>query len=147
MKKLIILPILFLLLTACNDEVEWKMLDDGAQLESISEFMMDYFEGWSESLTSSFSIMENYFVPNSHVFHMQRRHHQQLISERKVEYFVEAIDPVVEYNDHEEFRLTWIETIEIHQGEETMKEERQRAYYISEGRQGYRITKIERLDD
>jgi hypothetical protein len=140
--------VIFIFLTACDEEEDWKQLEDQLDKESLIAFMYDYKETWEESLESqSFSLMEPFFVGNSHVYHMERRQHQQLIGERKVERFDEANNIHVESNQFEEFRVRWEEEVTVEQSESSFTELRQRQFYISEGSDGYRITAIERTEE
>lgn len=135
-------------LTACNEEEDWLLIEDQTEKETLIAFMYDYKETWEESLESqSFSLMEPFFVGNSHVYHMERRQHQQLTSERKIERFKMASSIHVERNQFEEYRVRWEEEIIVEQLESSFTELRQRRFYISEGNDGYRITAIERPKD
>ncbi|WP_416149757.1 hypothetical protein ACM26V_01810 [Salipaludibacillus sp. HK11] len=141
---LIVIP----LMIACDEEEVWKELEDENLTQELVKFMHDYKEVWEESLTEqSYSLMETFFVGNSQVFHMERKQHQQLMGERKIEKFQQANDILVETNQFDEFRVHWNETVEIEQLDSVLEETRDRRYYISEGNSGFRITAIERSDD
>ncbi|MCR6106626.1 hypothetical protein HXA34_10055 [Salipaludibacillus agaradhaerens] len=149
MKKFIVgWLVILMFLTACDEEEIWADLENKADKESLITFMYDYKEAWEESLESqSFSLMEPFFVGNSHVYHMERRQHQQLIGERKIERFDEALNIHVEQNQFEEYRVRWEEEVTVEQFESSFTELRQRQFYISEGSNGYRITAIERIEE
>ncbi|WP_425335367.1 TcaA NTF2-like domain-containing protein [Salipaludibacillus daqingensis] len=140
--------IIISLLVACGEEETWQELNDENVEEELTLFMYEYKNGWEQSLsTQSFSIMEKFFVGNSQVFHMERKQHQQLTGERKVEMFIEATDINIEVNQFNEWRIYWNEVIEVDQVGTIHEETRARRYYISEGRNGYQITAIERSDE
>ncbi|WP_078576824.1 TcaA NTF2-like domain-containing protein [Salipaludibacillus agaradhaerens] len=149
MKKFIVgWLVILMFLTACDEEEIWADLENKADKESLIAFMYEYKEAWEESLESqSFSLMEPFFVGNSHVYHMERRQHQQLIGERKIERFDEALNIHVEQNQFEEYRVRWEEEVTVEQFESSFTELRQRQFYISEGSDGYRITAIERTEE
>ena len=133
---------------ACDEEEIWQDIQDEGLSEEITLFMMDYKQAWEQSLsTQSYSIMEAYFVGNSQVFHMERKQHQQLTGERKIEKLQDVTDIRVKVNQFDEYRVEWNETVEIEQIALVHEETRSRRYYLSDGRNGFQITAIERSDD
>jgi len=146
---MISLGLLFIfLLMACDEEEVWEELQDEEVTEEIILFMHDYKDAWQESLsTQTYSIMEAYFVGNSQIFHMERKQHQELTGARITEKLEEVSDILVEVNQFDEFRVYWSETVEIEQIESVYEETRARRYYMSEGRNGFQVTAIERSDE
>lgn len=131
---------------ACNEEEIWQDVQDEEISEELTLFMLDYKEAWEESLsTQSYSMMEEYFIGNSQVFHMERKQHQQLSGERKIERLKETSDVVIEVNQFDEYRVQWNETIEVDQISSVYEETRARRYYISESENVYKIIAIEDL--
>lgn len=131
---------------ACNEEEIWQDVQDEEISEELTLFMLDYKEAWEESLsTQSYSMMEYFFVGNSQVFHMERKQHQQLSGERKIERLKETSDVVIEVNQFDEFRVQWNETIQVDQISSVYEETRARRYYISESENVYKIIAIEDL--
>lgn len=140
--------VMILFTMGCDEEDHWENVNDDETSQEIIELMEDYKLAWEESLsTQSYSIMESYFVGNSQVFHMERKQHQQLTGERKIERFLEADDIEIEVNQFDEYRVRWNETVEIDQLDSIYEETRARNYYLGEGRNGFRIIAIERSDE
>lgn len=139
----------FFILLGCSEEVVWKKENNEDINNEVMEFMNEYSEDWEESLRiQNFSMMERFFVPNSQVFHMQRRQHQTLSAERKVEVFGGSEEVMLEVNEFGEYRWTWTERIQIQQGSNITEEERTRRYYISRDRNNnFKITAISRAND
>ncbi|SDY88799.1 hypothetical protein SAMN05421736_10493 [Evansella caseinilytica] len=150
MKPLKIMFICFtvILLAACEEEVEWTEVNNPQLHEEVLAFMELYMETWEESLSlQQFSLMERFFVPNSHVYHMQRRLHQQMIAERKQETLVAFTEVRLEENQYDEYRWSWTETVETAQpGDVATTEEQKKSYYLSPAKDDYRITAIERRE-
>ncbi|MBU9714642.1 TcaA NTF2-like domain-containing protein [Evansella tamaricis] len=147
-KKAAILILIFfsIVLNACDSE-EWEEIEESNQYNIITTFMEGYYDSWEKSLENhTYSIMESYFIANSHVYHMQRRNHQQLITERKVESLLSFSEITLEKNEFGDLRITGTELIEVRQADEILMEERKRSYYLTEVNQGLRITKIERRE-
>ncbi|UCZ54825.1 hypothetical protein LGQ02_08800 [Bacillus shivajii] len=145
--KTIVLFLLLFMITACAEDENWYVVEDVQEREDVVEFLTDYNNMWTRSLEEhSFSMMEPFFVANSHVYHMQRRQHQQLLSERKVEEVVEVIDKEVEVSEAGEYKVTTNEEIQVRQVDQVEVQERARSYYVADSARGYRITLIERQD-
>lgn len=148
MRKIGYIVMFLVLLAGCEEDEIWQPMSEQEREQEIIYFVEDYKETWEESLASqTFSLMESYFVPNSHVYHMERRQHQQLTGQRSVESFENFSGVVVEENQYDEYRLRWQETILIENTGISEEQTRMRQYYISEGSAGYRITAIERADE
>lgn len=140
--------VILLFVTGCDEPENWEELENESTASELVQFMDDYKEAWEESLEQqSYSVVEPFFIGNSHVYHMERRHHQQLTGERKKETLLNVSDLLIEANEYDEYRFTWNEEVEVDQVGITVTEKRTRTYYIAEGRDGYRITAIERAEE
>lgn len=134
-----------LIITGCDGDEEWQAVQDSVTEAELTDFLGDYKAAWEEALEQhSFSKMETFFIANSHVFHMERRQHQQLTAERKIERFQEVENVQVEDNQYGEYRVSWRESVEVDQSGSGEIETRDRAYYISEQQGRLAITAIER---
>lgn len=136
-RHLFILLFLFIfVLVGCNEEENWEQAATEEMYDEILSFMEDYRTSWEESLRmQNFSMMERFFVPNSQVFHMQRRQHQTLSGERKVEVFTSYNNPMLEINEFGEYRWTWVEELKTEQIQTiTEEEEIIRTYYLGRDR-------------
>ncbi|WP_096188678.1 TcaA NTF2-like domain-containing protein [Evansella halocellulosilytica] len=144
-KQYLILLLTIFLLVSCNDNENWKTVEDEQVLELLIDFINDYHNSWTSSLEQqSFSMIEPYFIANSHVYHMQRRQHQQLIGERKREEVIDVAHEKIEQNDYQEYKLMITEEVEINEADHVTSEQRTRSYYVADSNRGYKITLIER---
>ncbi|MDG5787547.1 hypothetical protein QA612_08570 [Evansella sp. AB-P1] len=142
--KGIILIIILLFLIGCDEEPEWEIMN-GEEFNNIYQFMEEYMDSWHISLQmQNYSIMEQFFVPNTHVYHMQRRQHQQFSAERRVERLLFSENEKLEVNQFGERRWIWTEVMEIQRGTSVVEEARDRIYYLSPSGEDYKITTIER---
>ncbi|MGJ9381994.1 TcaA NTF2-like domain-containing protein [Salipaludibacillus sp. CF4.18] len=149
MKKVVMFSVLIFLLFGCGEEEIWQPISDQDKEQELLQFMESYKDTWEESLEGqTYSLMETHFVPNTHVYHMERKQHQDLIAERRIESFVGFSNVIVEESEYDdEYRVQWTETIAIEKIGSSEEETRLRQYYISEGSSGYRITAIETLEE
>ncbi|MFA9556196.1 hypothetical protein ACERII_02650 [Evansella sp. AB-rgal1] len=136
--------VLILLVSGCGeDDAVWENVA-GDEFASVEQFMNDYITSWETSLqTQNFSIMEPYFIINSHVYHMQRRQHQQLVGARQREEIVQTEEHTLQTNQYNQLRWIWTEVVNVHQHVEKLEEVRSRTFSISRSNESYKITAIE----
>ncbi|MCD8510691.1 MAG: hypothetical protein LRY73_13015 [Bacillus sp. (in: Bacteria)] len=145
-----LLTVILVMLVGCGEEENWYTVEDEMKKMEVLTFMEEYRVSWEQSLRKqNYSTMEQFFVPNSQVFHMQRRQHQSLSGERKVEVLTGYENPILEVSDHGQYRWMWKELISIEQmGKVTQEQEEYRVYYIGWNRnKDLKITAISRVLD
>ena len=143
--RMAFLFLLIFVMTGCGDNDNWIEAEE--EFEEVESFMLEYMEAWKGSIENqSFSVMEKYFVPNSTVYHMQRRQHQEMVSSRKKEEFIDSENETLEKNQYDEYKFTWKEHIKMYEGDSAEEQARTRSYYLSRLRGALKITVIERKD-
>ncbi|ADU30183.1 TcaA NTF2-like domain-containing protein [Evansella cellulosilytica] len=141
--KVVFISFLFLFLVACNEEENWTTYQGNTK--EVETFIYTYLEEWGISLEQqNFSMLEQYFVANSHIYHMVRRQHQQTLTERKIETFITGEDQTIEINEHGELRWTWKETFFVDSLGSSDEIIRTRAYRLIPFNDSYKIIAIER---
>ncbi|SDN36147.1 hypothetical protein [Alkalicoccus daliensis] len=144
MRKALILLIAAFVLTACGEEGVWEEVDR-AGAEEEEEFILEYISAWEESLeVQSFSVLEPYYVLNTHGYHTERRQHQQLVSSRSVEALEELHSIYPEENEFGEERVRLEGVFSTTAGGESVEEEQTRYYYLMRKNDEWKIDAIGR---
>lgn len=145
--RLMAFLLMSLTIAACSGE-DYSTLDNSSKEEELLHFMESYKESWEESLDNQhYSIMENYFVPNSQVYHMERRLHQDLISEQTSESLIKFENIQIEATSDDVYRFQADEKIAVNRPDEQMETVESRKYTIEQRAEDLRITSIEREDE
>ncbi|GEL09187.1 TcaA NTF2-like domain-containing protein [Salisediminibacterium halotolerans] len=140
--------LLAVITVACNDGENFRPAENKEIEEELHSFMKSYKEEWEDSLIDQhYSVMENYFVPNSQVYHMERRRHQDLISNKKVEKLEEFKNIEIETAEDDVYRFRADERITVDGSNEQTEDVEARRYTIERRSNDLRITSIEREDE
>lgn len=134
---------------ACSGhEDEWVKITDDDKKEELMMFMETYKDAWEEALNAgTFSPAEPFFIPNSQVYHMERRQQQQISGNRQSERFLYAEDIEIKQNQDGDYQIGWKEFVEVN-GSNDGEISRERRYTISERGDGdFRIMAVERERD
>ncbi|PRO66854.1 hypothetical protein C6I21_02720 [Alkalicoccus urumqiensis] len=122
--------IITLIFTGCGG-TNWQ--EEGNVSEEEAAFVEEYRQIWEESLDSqNFSIMEPYYIINSHGYHADRRHHQELTAARYQEEQQGEPELTKEVNDAGKERIRADVNLLVTEYGETAEDAVSRYYYIEE---------------
>ncbi|ADH99593.1 TcaA NTF2-like domain-containing protein [Salisediminibacterium selenitireducens] len=146
---IVLFSLAVMLLAACEGhEDDWVPLSDDERENELMIFMEEYKDAWESAIDAgTFSPAEPFFIPNSQVYHMERRQQQQISGNRQSERFLYAEDIEIKQNQDGDYQISWIEFIET-TGTEEEEHSRARRYTISDRGEGdFRIIAVERETD
>jgi hypothetical protein len=133
-------------LTGCGDDEEWSEAERESA-EAEKEFIENYFTAWEESLEyQNFSMVEPYFVINTHGYHTERRHHQQLISSRTMEEIGTVNEITPQENQYGDERMKVEAEFSIQERGEISSETRTRYFYLMQDNDDWKVDAIGRED-
>ncbi|GEM_PF-5103816 len=138
---------ILLILTAlagCGNDEEWVEAERESA-EAEKEFIANYFSAWEESLEyHNFSMVEPYFVINTHGYHTERRQHQQLVSSRTMEEIGEVNEITPQENQYGDERMKVEAEFSIQERGETFSETRTRYFYLMQDNGDWKVDAIGR---
>ncbi|PTL40270.1 TcaA NTF2-like domain-containing protein [Alkalicoccus saliphilus] len=133
-------------LAGCGDDEEWAEAERESA-EAEKEFIENYFTAWEESLEyQNFSMVEPYFVINTHGYHTERRHHQQLVSSRKMEEIGTVNEITPQENQYGDERMKVEAEFSIQERGEISSETRTRYFYLMQDNDDWKVDAIGRED-
>lgn len=113
MKKsyLAIIFTILIFMTGCNNVEELQPVSE-PEVEEMTDFIKQYREEVAKAFNQyNFSIVEDYFVPNTHYYHYQRKQIQQNRAQRIVE-DVKDIDVVdVKKDQNNDYHIFTVEKV------------------------------------